>query len=465
MRLDYEQELASKYVDSHSLIIAGAGTGKTTTLLKKVDYLIENGIKENEILVISFTNETVNNFKQKCPHNVDVLTFHKLAKKILETNKELVEEDVLQECILDFLINITIKLKKKIYYIFNKKRFTISRYNEYIKKSDSASAQNYIFSIIKQIKTNNINIKILEENKFSKNEKIILYIVNSILNNYNRLLKENEFIDFDDLIILATKKIRNKLYRCSYKQILVDEYQDISLIRQEFLKSLVNSNNSILTAVGDDFQSIYKFSGSNIDLFYNFQECFQNSKLFYIKTTYRCPQNIVNIAGKFIMKNKLQIKKNLISTNHTKSKIHKIYTKNVQKNIEKIISKYINNDLSMLILGRNNFDIKKIINNNIKFKNSYLYFKEKEYKKIRYLTVHKSKGLEADIVIIINLSNKENGFPNKQNDRLINKLVNYKEKYKYAEERRLFYVALTRCKKELYLLIDKNNPSIFVNEI
>ena len=165
------------------------------------------------------------------------------------------------------------------------------------------------------------------------------------------------------------------------------------------------------------------------------------------------------------MKNPYQIKKNLVSTNTINSSIHKIYTDNIKKKIIYILKSYINTDLSVLILGRNNFDINKIIDNKIEVEDSYIKVNNILYKNIRFLSVHKSKGLEADIVIIINLTNKENGFPNKRSDKLINKIVNYKEKYKYAEERRLFYVAMTRCKKELYLLIDNKNPSIFVNEI
>ena len=230
------------------------------------------------------------------------------------------------------------------------------------------------------------------------------------MNNYNNYLDKENLIDFDDLIIKATNNVKNK----NYKHVLVDEYQDISKIRLEFLKEIVKNNNSILTAVGDDFQSIYGFSGSNINLFYKFQNEFNNSKIFYINNTYRCPQEIVNKAGKFIMKNPNQIKKELISSNKKRNVIHKLYYKNKIKIFNKLIFKYINSNKTLLFLSRNNYDINSYLNHNIKFIDSCLSYNNKIYSNIRFLTIHKSKGLEADIVIILNLTNKSDGIPSKK---------------------------------------------------
>lgn len=118
MKPDQDQEIAAKYIDNHSLIIAGAGTGKTTTLLYKIEYLIKKGIKENEILVISFTNETVNNFINKCKYKVDVYTFHKLANIIINSNKDIVGQEILEDCIRTYFKNIPKKLKQKLCHSF-----------------------------------------------------------------------------------------------------------------------------------------------------------------------------------------------------------------------------------------------------------------------------------------------------------------------------------------------------------
>ena len=465
MKLDINQEKAANYITSHSLIIAGAGSGKTTTLLSKVNYLINYGVKVNEILVISFTNETVNNFKKKCSYNIDVFTFHKLAYDIVGDDYYIVDDDVLKHIINEYLINIPLKLKKKIYHIFSYKIFTNKKYDNFLNTNNSNSIINYIKSIILNIKTNMIDINHIKTNIFNKNDLIILYLIFNIINIYNNYLKEESLIDFDDLIILATNNIKNKKNLIPYKYILVDEYQDISKIRLEFLKSLLKQNKGILTAVGDDYQAIYGFSGSNISLFYNFKNDFKNSEIFYINNTYRCPQEVVDKAGNFIMKNPFQIRKKLISANKKKNTIHKIYCTNKQNTMNKLIKKYININKEILFLSRNNFDINSYLNNNIKFNNSFLIYNNKEYKNIRFLTIHKAKGLEADIVIILNLSNNINGIPCKKKIKILDKIIDNIENYKYAEERRLFYVALTRCKEELYLVIDRNYPSIFIKEI
>ncbi|MBR5662887.1 MAG: UvrD-helicase domain-containing protein [Bacilli bacterium] len=465
MIADKEQEIASKYIENDSLIIAGAGSGKTTTLLLKIDYLIKQGIKENEILVISFTNETVNNFINKCKYNIDVMTFHKLANKIIKNDKEIVDDEFLKDCIIKYFKNIPTKLKKKLYISFVGVLYTDVKYNKNIEAVTSSSITSYFYSTIKQLIANMIDINKCDITRFKNNEKILLYCTKKIIDYYNEELVENNFIDFDSLIIEATRILNDQKIHHNYKHILVDEYQDISMIRLNFLKSLIKVNNSILTAVGDDFQSIYGFSGSNINLFYNFQKHFKNSKIFYIHTSYRCPRLIVKKAGRFIMKNPCQIKKNIISNSKVRGKIIKIRARSFYAELIKIIRKYRHKNKSILIIGRNNFDINFYINKKNRVENSYIVYNNKTYKNIRYLTVHKSKGLEADITIIINLSNSRLGFPCRDNNTLIPKLIKNEETYLYAEERRLFYVALTRCKLKTYLIINRKAPSEFISEI
>lgn len=465
MITDIEQKEASEYIHNNSLIIAGAGSGKTTTLLLKVKYLIEKGIKEDEILVISFTNETVNNFKNKCKYNIDIMTFHKLANKIIKNNKEIVGDEFLEKCITDYLNNISEKLKHKIHSIFLNVFFSEKKYYENIESLTSTSITSYFYSVIKQINANLIDLNNCNINSFNNDEKIILYCVKGILDYYNKELIDNNFTDFDNMITEAISVIKHHKYSCKYKHIMVDEYQDISKIRLDFLKCLLSINNAVLTAVGDDFQSIYGFSGSNIDLFYNFQKYFNDSKIFYIHTSYRCPKKIIKKAGRFIMKNPKQIKKTIISNSKINGKIIKVYARSFQHELIKIIKKYRNTNKSVLILGRNNFDINFYIDENNKISNSYIVYNNKTYHNIRYLTVHKAKGLEADITVIINLSSGRLGFPSRDNNKLINKLIKKNEKYEFAEERRLFYVALTRCKIKTYLIINRKHPSEFIYEI
>lgn len=465
MKLDKDQEKAVKCIKNHSIIIAGAGCGKTTTLIAKVDYLIKNHVKENEILVLSFTNETVKSFISKCDYKINVLTFHKAALMFMNDKYEIAENYVIDSVIKKALKLISKKLKKKLFRVWYKyKKYTEENYEKFINDESALSITSIIKNSCKLIKTNNINLNKLKVNKFTKDEIILLYCVKSIIAIYNNTLKKNNLIDFDDMIIMATQNLNGKLVKNHFKYILVDEYQDISEIRLNFLKALINSNNSVLTAVGDDWQSIYQFSGSNIVLFTHFEDYFINSEKYFITNTYRCPNKIIKISSRFILKNKNQIQKELVSINSHKCIYKKIYTKKDKYILYKTLKK-IDLSKSILILSRNTFDIYKYLSNKLKYVDNKIIIDNKIYTNIRFMTIHKSKGLEAQIVIIINLSSNYNGLPSKKNTNLFEKLLDNKEPIKYAEERRLFYVALTRTKSDLYLIIDKKNTSIFANEV
>ena len=166
-----------------------------------------------------------------------------------------------------------------------------------------------------------------------------------------------------------------------------------------------------------------------------------------INNTYRNSKELIKVAGSFISKNKRQIKKDLKSNKSLYKPIKIIYYKSLNKTIRNIIdnSKY----KDFLILGRNNRDIDML---------------EKDLKDM-FLTVHKSKGLEADNVIVINLEDDILGFPNKiKNEKVLRLVSNNKDYYPYSEERRLFYVALTRTKNYVYLLVP-NKKSNFIKEL
>ena len=249
----------------------------------------------------------------------------------------------------------------------------------------------------------------------------------------------------------SIKIIKNNGYIKSYKYIIIDEFQDTSKMKYELIKEIISKTKSKLFAVGDDFQSIYRFTGCNLDIFVNFKKYFKYSKIVKIKNTYRNSYELINIAGNFIMKNKNQIHKSLYSKKRIKKPIILIYTNNYKKTLYELITKI---NTKILILGRNNNDIYEIDP----------YFVQNE--KVRYLTVHKSKGLEEENVIIINNEDKVLGFPSKiENNNIIKYVLNDKDLYPYEEERRLFYVALTRTKNYVYLIVNKYNQSIFIDEL
>ena len=222
------------------------------------------------------------------------------------------------------------------------------------------------------------------------------------------------------------------------------------------MKEIINKTNAKIICVGDDYQSIYRFNGCDLNMFLNFKKYFGYTKVLKINNTYRNSQELINVAGSFIMKNKRQLYKKLRSNKSIKRPIKIMKGNNLEKLLDIVIQKYKN----ILILGRNNFDIDKYY----KVDNAgYFIYKDV---KIRYLTMHASKGLEQECVIIINLTDDILGIPNKIKDDKVLRYVNKNyDKYPYEEERRLFYVALTRTKNDVFLLVNMKKMSIFIKEL
>jgi len=284
---------------------------------------------------------------------------------------------------------------------------------------------------------------------------------------YEKELKTRKQIDFTDAIIKATE-LCNSQHPLEYDYIIVDEFQDISLDRYEFLKALRGTNKPAkLFCVGDDWQSIYRFSGSDMSLFNHFQDFFGPTDIKKIETTYRFGEPLVSLSSNFILRNSAQIKKTIhpYSEDVKTNIFFKAYDKlSFCDDIERIIEN-VPNDKSIFLLGRYSFD------------DYYLSFKYKCEKignrfyynicgrRIEFLTVHKSKGLEADYVILLQCNKDIFGFPSQMSDDpVLNYVLTENDNFPFSEERRLFYVAMTRAKISTIVLYDKRFPSVFVDE-
>ena len=269
------------------------------------------------------------------------------------------------------------------------------------------------------------------------------------------------------MITLATECVKNKGIKKDIKYIIIDEYQDTSFIRFNLIKEIINCCNSRFMVVGDDYQAIYRFTGCDISLFWNFQQYFKGSQIMKIENNYRNCSELIKIMTNFITKNKYQIEKELKSNKSIKYPIKIVFYKDIKKTFLNLITKIYNDfKTPILILGRNNNDVKMLLNEDLKLNGNKLIYKNNKDIDMYYLTVHKAKGLEEENVIIINLINGLNGFPCQIIDNKILRLVsNNKEYYPFSEERRLFYVALTRTKNYVYLLTPYINSSIFVKEL
>ena len=350
-----------------------------------------------------------------------------------------------------------------------------------------------ICTFIQNFKTNGYTFDQFNSFRFKTNNvrtKLFLDICEQCYHEYSKRLKEKNAIDFEDMINDSAKIIREQEIngkKLDFKYIIVDEYQDISRQRFNLTKELSKLCNAKIIAVGDDWQSIYAYAGSDITLFTHFKEAFGYGLELSITKTYRNAQEVIDIAGGFIQKNTSQIKKALISPKHIVNPVVvETYTEEVDrkqyegkggkyfligKTVESII-KHIyqeNPNSSILLLGRYGFDAYNL-GRSADFiydeKTGNLYTKTFENMPIEFMTVHRAKGLGYDNVIIINARNEVYGFPSKvQEDPVLKFVVKDDHSIEYAEERRLFYVALTRTKNRVYIVTPKEHPSEFVVEL
>ncbi len=312
--------------------------------------------------------------------------------------------------------------------------------------------------------------KISRYNK-TADECVFLDFMDKVASYYQQQLDKKYALDFEDVIQQCTVKMNRKNYKFpSY--VLVDEYQDISEDRFRFLKRLCQLGNAKLIVVGDDWQSIYRFSGSHINLFTSFQKQFKYSRCISITKTYRNSQQLIDISGNFVMKNPKQLKKKLTSSKNISHPIYYSNYKNIKekKKCLKNILKHIydsNPKDRVLILSRFHFDFHFLKEDKMfEMNKDKLVYKPYPSLSITCLTIHASKGLGFDQVILLNNEEGEYGFPSlKEIDPYLNLLQNITQQDSLLEERRLFYVALTRTKKHVYLLVSRDHPSIFVKEL
>ena len=303
----------------------------------------------------------------------------------------------------------------------------------------------------------------------STRARLFLDICRDVYNYYMVQLREAGKIDFDDMI-LQSIDLLDLTQNFKFKYIIVDEFQDISQSRTRFLQKLIEHGNSKLFAVGDDWQAIYRFAGCDINVFLDFENIFAGAKINYITSTHRNSTELQEIVEPFITANPNQYKKHIKSAKSQDKPVRIVYHKGNKpmaftKALEDVST--INANANILVLGRNRRDADALICKKIQVYD-YKEIRHFDYPKLKiaYSTVHGSKGLEQDFVILISGEDAQNGFPNKtEDDHVLTLLLGKKNNFAYAEERRLFYVALTRTKSIVYILSEKNRSSDFVKEI
>lgn len=477
--MNYSQQLAVLHNNDQNLVLAGAGSGKTSVLMARVSYLLQSHLAQpDQILLVAFGREAAQEMRDrlerklgKTADEISVLTFHQLGLQILK------ETEIQPPKLSPLATESSQKtgwciewLKKHWMTPTNFKRWQkhLSKWPiAYLKGDEELGSQSENPKLIAWLEQQLDQLIATGLNKKAIQERIIDEADYTRLNSelalcwpcyqaWQKMLKDNDQIDFTSMITNATKRISSRKFSSPWKFIMVDEYQDISPDRLALVQSLCEQkgNTASLFAVGDDWQSIYQFTGSDVDLTTEFGQRFPDSSIHLLDTTYRFSDKLLEVSSDFIQANPTQLTKAIKSHKSVKQKAVVIdHGNRVEKILDDLNSK-AKATKSVLLLGRNHYHKPELFDDwRKRFSNLSL----------DYMTCHASKGKEADFVIIVNAD--EGQFPAKRKFVHLNDaLTSGTDTFPHAEERRLFYVAMTRAKVKVWVTY-QSSPSPFVREL
>ncbi|MBP9643938.1 MAG: DNA helicase IV, partial [Budvicia sp.] len=279
-----------------------------------------------------------------------------------------------------------------------------------------------------------------------------------LLKAWKSALKEEGAVDFSGLLHQAVNFINKGKFVSPWQHILVDEFQDLSPQRAALVNALRHQRpDTSLFAVGDDWQSIYRFSGSEQALIADFSRVFGIGEQCSLDTTYRFSQGIGDISSRYIQQNPLQLKRKMNSVFQGEKNPIIILPDSQLEGLFNKLSSYVKSEEKILVLGRYHYSRPEILK-----KASTRWPKLN----IEFMTIHASKGLQADYVVIVGLQSGKDGFPAPENASIIEQvLLPETDHFPDAEERRLLYVALTRAKHQVWLMQNTESPSVFVKQL
>lgn len=325
-----------------------------------------------------------------------------------------------------------------------------------------------VIRVTDMIKVENISIDtVLQNARKDQHERIRNFyeLAIPIVKGFIDYCTNKSYLDFNDLISKSTSLFLNhddviQKYRNKFEYILVDEFQDVNNLQVGLIKLLL-TNKTQLFCVGDDWQSIYGFRGSNVNYIVEFEKHFDNAGIIKLNLNYRSTQNIVGASNEVIKHNKFKVDKDVQASKMSEHKIVVFSGNNLEENIQ-FCSEKVN---ELLKDGINNDEILFLYRRNKMFSPYFNFFKG-EGTRVQGKTIHASKGLEAKVVFIIGLTEGNGGFPDIWlEDRIFQIIKKANHDILMEEERRLFYVAITRAKDKLFLITEKGNESSFLKEI
>jgi DNA helicase-4 len=325
-----------------------------------------------------------------------------------------------------------------------------------------------IMRITDMIKVENIDIDtVLENARKDQHERVRNFyeLAIPIVKKYIHYCINKSYLDFNDLIARSISLFQNHAdiankYKSKYQYILVDEFQDVNNLQVDLIKLLLTDETQLF-CVGDDWQSIYGFRGSNVKYIIDFENHFNNAKVVKLNLNYRSTHNIVGASNEVIRHNKFKVEKDVRASKKSEHKIV-VYAGNDQdENIQFCLDKV----RELLEDGLTNDDILFLYRRSKMYAPYFFRFKN-EGICVQAKTIHAAKGLEAKVVFIIGLTEGYGGFPDIWlEDRIFQVIKKVNHDLLMEEERRLFYVAITRAKDKLFLITEKGNESSFLKEI
>lgn len=335
-----------------------------------------------------------------------------------------------------------------------------------------------MFSFIRKAKTNGLQISHIDHRlktgNWDREQRAFASLMIEIWKEYESLLSQNDMIDFSDMINYALEFVKQQKgeFPRKYLHILIDEFQDITDPQLELVKCLLRDDvNNTLFCVGDDDQNIFSFAGSNIHNILHFEKSFPYAEKTILSTNYRGPKNIVEASNHIARLNNSRIEKSVVPAskieeplaliempNNTSLKSYDEWEFQTAKDLLEHLLEGKKREEQIMVLARFNQPLKRLM----------LEFPNHEALRLRFLTIHRAKGTEADLVLLLGCVSGMYGFPSEVMDQRLLEIVKKDRRDdpdKLEEERRLFYVALTRCKNKLFLFTSRMKRSKFVSEI
>lgn len=479
--LNISQQHAVLLNNDNNLILAGAGSGKTSVLITRIAYLLQSHLAQAEaMLMLAFGKEAVSEIEQRLQDRIGsganavmVNTFHQLGLYIInkvegqnaKVTQYATDDKLKRQWCSDWLRQhwqSPVDYKRWQKHLSAWPIAYLVGDDELIKQAENPKLIAWLEGQLDQLCSLHLTRKQIQQRLIEHLEyprlNSELALVWPCYLAWQQMLKEKGEIDFYTMITRATDYVSKGKFTSPWRYIMVDEYQDISPDRLQLIEALCLDNKqkrcASLFAVGDDWQSIYQFAGSNVDLTTEFAQRFDSASIHYLDTSYRFHSMIGEVANQFIQKNPHQLEKELKSFRLQKQKAVVICPMARVENELDELNRKTKQQKSVLLLGRYHYH-----------KPEHLADWKQAFRqlKLEFMTCHASKGKEADYVFILNVD--EGQFPPSVRPKHLSAVLSEsRDPFPFAEERRLFYVALTRAKERVWITHGAHS-SPFINEL